>query len=115
MRMWMVDPAIMCRKHLLGEHVELHMFVGSFKKGISIDGYINNNLLELKEVNNRHDTLADEMVRRGYNHKSPLEQLCLCLMFCAKYWVRRIDRASALNDLISRCPECAANYKRSLK
>ena len=23
MRMWMVNPKIMCRKHLLGEHVEL--------------------------------------------------------------------------------------------
>lgn len=28
MRMWMVDPKIMCRKHLLGEHLELHMLAG---------------------------------------------------------------------------------------
>ena len=26
MRMWMVNPRIMCRQHLLGEHVEIHMF-----------------------------------------------------------------------------------------
>lgn len=25
MRMWMVDPTIMCRQHLLGEHYELHV------------------------------------------------------------------------------------------
>jgi hypothetical protein len=25
--MWMVDPRIMCRNHLLGEHAEIHMFV----------------------------------------------------------------------------------------
>jgi len=26
--MWMTPPAGMCRKHLLGEHVELHMLLG---------------------------------------------------------------------------------------
>lgn len=25
--MWGVDPSAMCRNHLLGEHVEMHMFV----------------------------------------------------------------------------------------
>ena len=33
MRMWMVDPQIMCRQHLLGEHTEMHMFVGTLKRG----------------------------------------------------------------------------------
>ena len=45
MRMWMVDPKIMCRKHLLGEHVEHHMFVGTINKRISIVGYLRDNLL----------------------------------------------------------------------
>jgi hypothetical protein len=30
--MWMVDPRLVCSKHLLGEHVELHMFVGCLLK-----------------------------------------------------------------------------------
>ena len=29
MRMWGVDPKQMCRQHLLGEHVELHMQAGA--------------------------------------------------------------------------------------
>ena len=33
MRMWMLPPAGMCRKHLLGEHVELHMLLGSLRRG----------------------------------------------------------------------------------
>lgn len=33
MRMWLVPPSHMCRKHLLGEHVELHMLLGTLKKG----------------------------------------------------------------------------------
>ena len=36
MRMWNVDPKLMCNKHLLGEHVEMHMFFGTIQKGISM-------------------------------------------------------------------------------
>ena len=32
MRQWMVDPRLLCRKHLLGEHVENHMFIGTLKR-----------------------------------------------------------------------------------
>ena len=35
MRMWNVDVTKMCNKHLLGEHVEMHMFVGIIIKGTS--------------------------------------------------------------------------------
>ena len=38
MRMWMVPVQYMCRKHLLGEHVEHHMLVGSIHKGLSMRG-----------------------------------------------------------------------------
>ena len=38
MRMWMLPPECMCRKHLLGEHVELHMLLGSMRRGKSIEG-----------------------------------------------------------------------------
>lgn len=33
MRMWVVNPKILCRKHLLGEHVELHMATGHLQRG----------------------------------------------------------------------------------
>ena len=36
MRMWMIDPKLLCRKHLLGEHLEIHMFVGTINKGINV-------------------------------------------------------------------------------
>ncbi len=32
MRTWMVPPQIMCRQHLLGEHNEIHKFVGAVTK-----------------------------------------------------------------------------------
>ena len=72
MRMWLVDPKNLCSRHLLGEHVEMHMFVGTIKKGRKIDGYIKNGLVDTDKIKKRHDDLAEEMIRRGFNHASEL-------------------------------------------
>lgn len=103
MRMWMVDPATMCRKHLLGEHVEIHMFIGTLRKGLNMDGYLSGNLLEPSALLQRHEELAAEMERRGYKHRSPLPQPG---PYPAEWDKVRIDRASALAELHRRCPEC---------
>jgi hypothetical protein len=105
MRMWMVDPKLMCRQHLLGEHVEIHMFVGHMERGRSIDGYLENNCLEMSSMRKRHDELVVEMKRRGYNHKSPLPKIPLHLYDDVQYRVK-IDRDRSLHDLTSRCKEC---------
>lgn len=34
MRMWMIDPKLLCRKHLLGEHNEIHKHLPSFRRCI---------------------------------------------------------------------------------
>lgn len=107
MRMWMVNPRVMCRQHLLGEHVEHHMFVGSINKGLAMTGYIEKNLLEPMSLSDRHAALVEEMERRGYNHKSPLPPADIdYLPFSEKF--AKVDIQSAQEDLRSRCPECAA-------
>lgn len=108
MRQWMVDPKIMCRQHLLGEHVELHMFVGTINKGISIDGYLRDNLLEIPELYARHDELVVEMTNRGYNHKSELPPTKRSYTFEQFYKV--INRKAALDELLRRCPRCVERY-----
>ena len=114
MRMWLVNPKIMCRKHLLGEHVEHHMFFGTMLREKSINGYIENNLFEPTLLVKRHDDLVAEMLSRGYNHNSPLEvSLGEFLHFQDVYrhvWKRKIDRVASLNELINRCPECNRRY-----
>ena len=65
MRMWMVPPRRMCRKHLMGEHVEIHMAVATLRLGRSVDGFLEKGLLELRSLKSRHDELAAEMLRRG--------------------------------------------------
>ena len=109
MRMWMADPKFLCQKHLCGEHLECHMFLGTMKKGKKITGYLKNNLFEPESLKIRHDALADEMVRREYNHKTPLSSCdfenCVNTLN-AGFREVKIDRNDLFNDLINRCPEC---------
>lgn len=112
MRMWMVDPRILCQKHLCGEHVEMHMFLGSLKKGKKIDGFLKNNCFQPRSLFQRHEDLKLEMINRGYNHQSDIcEQECECVLDLPdekQYW--EIDKKAALKDLLDRCPECRKRF-----
>jgi len=111
MRMWMVPPEIMCRKHLLGEHVECHMFVGAILKGNKLDGYVKKNLVEPLELRNRHDELVKEMIHRGYNHNSYLDLFIVKLQtYDPNIVYYKINKQQSLLDLLNRCPECKERY-----
>jgi len=108
MRMWMVDPGLLCKKHLLGEHVECHMLDGSLRRRRSIAGFLDRGLLEPSQLQARHDALADEMVRRGMQHASPLD---------AEPWRpeehpdvceqdQYVDDVVSLRELSRRCSDC---------
>lgn len=113
MRMWMTPPETMCRKHLLGEHVELHMFVGTLNKGTSIDGFLTKNLLEPESLYERHEILAAEMTRRGYAHESPLPAVCGATLTSQQRKVK-VDRQASLAELHRRCPECLALFRAEI-
>jgi hypothetical protein len=102
MRMWLVDPKLMCNQHLLGEHVEMHAFIGTIKKGISIKGYITKGLVEPEKIQERHNILASEMEARGMHHNSP--------MFTnITFWngdKGRVDASQNIQELMNRCPKC---------
>jgi len=110
MRMWMVDPRIMCRQHLLGEHVEHHMFAGTINKRISVAGYISDHLLEPASLYARHQALVAEMEDRGYRHKSPFPYLREDFLDEPYYGVT-IDPDASLKELLRRCPECSKRYR----
>lgn len=107
MRMWQVDPRVLCTKHLLGEHVETHMFVGAMRKGTSMRGFIDNGLLDGASLADRHEDLVSEMTRRGMKHKSPLPQVPEEHCFSSP-----IDTAANLLELARRCPDCLALQKQ---
>jgi len=114
MRMWMANPEKMCRQHLMGEHLETHMFLGSLKKQKKLDGFFKNNLFEPRSLYQRHKDLADEMIKRGYDHKSDIrEEECGCIFDLPiekQYW--EIDREKSLKDLLNRCPDCNKRFMR---
>lgn len=109
MRMWMTDPAKMCRQHLLGEHVELHMFVGAMDKGTSMRGYADRGMIEMESIYQRHEDLVAEMERRGYKHDSPMDQQEIeDLIRWNPYRWAAVNQMAARAELCRRCPACAS-------
>lgn len=76
MRIWDVEPELLCRAHLLGEHRELHGLWNILTLGKT--GYAGHPETKrwrgkLAALYGRHDRLVREMERRGYDHRSPLD------------------------------------------
>jgi hypothetical protein len=105
MRMWMIDPKKLCRKHLLGEHVETHMLAGTLNREKSIDGFVENGLVEVLSLQKRHDDLAAEMQRRGYNHQSPLPVVKFSYL-SNEQRNAKVDVSKSEEDLRLRCDVC---------
>lgn len=101
----MVDPRSMCRKHLLGEHLELHMFAGHLAVEKKIDGFLTNNLLQPNAIISRHQELYKEMLSRGYKHSSDLNIINLNYLTPNQLEIK-VNSAKSLEDLISRCTDC---------
>lgn len=89
MRIWDIHPKHLCRKHLLAEHRELHglwnILTMHVRKGPSYAeasrgvGYSRHPetlrwVGKTKALYLRHGALVEEFARRGYHHRSPLDQ-----------------------------------------
>jgi len=103
----MVEPRIMCKQHLLGEHAEIHMFIETISRGNSVKGYLERGLLEVHSLYNRHEELVKKMKCRNYRHDSPIN----------KKWRQArilgcVDKDKSLRQLISRCLRCRERYDR---
>lgn len=76
MRIWDIEPAELCRQHLLGEHRELHGLWNILTR--DLPGYRQHPETrrwegKLAALHRRHEALVAEMHRRGYHHASPLD------------------------------------------
>lgn len=102
----MISPKLLCKKHLLGEHGELHKHHHNFVKHHKIDGRLSPIvLIEPGSMKTRHDQLADEMLLRGYNHQSPYELPDLSYLSSIQINAK-VDIEYNLLDLSNRCPQC---------
>lgn len=77
MRIWDTIPCKdLCNSHLLGEHNEVHAIWNTFRDKHT--RFYNNPEMKrwngkFKALYNRHEEQVEEMKRRNFNHKSPLE------------------------------------------
>jgi cytosine/adenosine deaminase-related metal-dependent hydrolase len=77
------------------------MFRGSLQKGKSVRGFLEAGLLDSRALARRHEQLAQEMLRRGYRHASPLPS-----DFDERAAMGDVDVDAALRELASRCEAC---------
>lgn len=113
MRMWMISPELLCKKHLLGEHFEIHKHKHNFVKHHSIDKRISPVVqIEPSSMEIRHNQLVKEMKRRNYNHNSPYEMPDISYL---PIWQReaKVDLDNSFKDLCERCPDCKLRIQNS--
>jgi hypothetical protein len=87
------------------------MFISHLKKKRQINGFIEKNCLEPSSIQSWHDSVADEMIQRSYNHRTPLifEQLFLQhLPSTVRVFV--VNSFASLLDLLCRCESCSKRY-----
>ena len=76
MRIWDMPPSHLCRKHLLGEHLELHALwtiLTQHRTGYRRHPETLRWQGKLAALYRRHDALVAEMEQRGYRHNSLLD------------------------------------------
>lgn len=110
----MINPECLCRKHLLGEHNEIHKHRHNFEKKHSIKGRLYPIVqIEPYSMSIRHDELAKEMIKRGYNHKSPYTQPSLDYLQPEELYAV-VDTDISIEDLSNRCSECKKLIDKNL-
>ena len=78
MRIWDIPVSSLCRKHLLGEHRELHGLWNILTRHNGEGGYSKHPETlrwrgKLRALYDRHEVLVAEMNKRGFSHHSSLE------------------------------------------
>jgi len=79
MRIWDINPKLLCRYHLLAEHRELHGLWNILTKHKNKGGYSRHPetlrwMGKKKALFQRHELLVKEFSKRKYVHHSPLEK-----------------------------------------
>ena len=76
MRILDIPPEKLCRQHLLGGHRELHALwsiIINNNKGFAHHPETMRWRGKLRALYFRHKTLVEEMIKRGYKHRTPLD------------------------------------------
>ncbi len=104
-RMFSLNAARMCTKHLLAEHKTIHSLVSMIRAGkfSKIAKLARQGLVETRNIPERHEVLAEEIVKRKIRHKTPL-------MAFDPFDVGDVEHEESLHTLCSGCPDCAKGF-----
>lgn len=109
MRVWDIHPKHLCRKHLLGEHRELHGLWNILTKHKGRGGYSHHPetirwVGKQRALYMRHEQLVKEMIRRGYKHFSPLNKKFAVGLGSQKVFINTVKEQKAiLNKKMCEC------------
>ena len=109
MNQWLgIHPSELCRQHLLGVHGELHKFLPSWKKRQDCTNRVTLGQMQCVGYAERHLEIADEMLRRKMNHRSPLEQpdFSYLPVHVSTGIVSSEQHQANRTELARRCSEC---------
>lgn len=76
MRVWDLPVQYLCDKHLLGQHLEIHTMhsvIVNNRKGYAKHPETMRWRGHEAELRGVHELTVREMIKRGFNHKSPLD------------------------------------------
>jgi len=120
MRIWDIPPAQLCRKHLLGEHRELHGLWNILTKHGGVGGYSRHPetlrwVGKSRALYNRHEALVKEFARRGYQHHTPLDKRLATGSAIQRQYIHTLQEQKRL--LYTKQCECfqRVNTKRMIK
>lgn len=116
MRIWDIHVKHLCRKHLLGEHRELHGLWNILTKHKGRGGYSAHPetkrwVGKLRALYERHEALVVEMKKRGYLHRSPLDKRLAIGKGTQKVY---LDTALKQKGILREKP-CECFYKKHKK
>lgn len=106
--MWMINPELMCQKHIVGEHGEIHKHRHNFVKKHSIKGRIGQ--IEPKSMKERHDELALFLK----NHNSPYTKPDISYL-SEDELNSKVDPFQSITELKKRCPKCRGKISSRLR
>ncbi len=110
MRMWMVDPKILCKQHLMGEYREHFAIAGLMRLKRNFFGYIRNNLVEPKSIKDRFYAIRNEMLNRGYKPEKDWKEPDVSYL-PEEIQNYKVDVQSSQDDLLNRCTECRSRFE----
>ncbi len=114
MRIWDISPKYLCRKHLLAEHRELHGLWNILTKHEGRGGYSRHPETlrwagKTKALYKRHKMLTEEFARRGYEHRSPLEEKLAKGLISQKAFINTLQEQKTI--LKNKPCDCLLRFK----